>query len=98
MKKAVIVDIPENCQNDLIVVYNAATNNFKAIPVAIFLAKVNSQLKVLLENNQKTNARMDNVVDKTNAKLSQLHEAIQTEINIREGDNEQLWLEFYQQF
>lgn len=88
MKKAVIVDIPENCQNDLIVVYNAATNNFKAIPVAIFLAKVNSQLKVLLENNQKTNARMDNVVDKTNAKLSQLHEAIKTEINLREGDNE----------
>lgn len=88
MKKAVIVDIPENCQNDLVVVYNAPTQSFKAIPVAIFLAKVNSQLASLFRNYDRTNARMDNVVEKTDTKLSQLHEAIKTEINLREGDNE----------
>ena len=42
MKRAVIVDIPNDCQNDLVVVYNAATDSFKAIPVAIFLAKTQS--------------------------------------------------------
>lgn len=88
MKRAVIVDIPNDCQNDLVVVYNAATDSFKAIPVAIFLAKVNAQLNEIIKSNITTNKRMDNVVNKTNTKLSQLHTAIQTEINLREGDNE----------
>lgn len=88
MKRAVIVDIPKNCANDLVVVYNAATDSFKAIPVAIFLAKVNGQLNALFSANNITNKRMDNVVEKTDNKLEQLHEAIKTEINLREGDNE----------
>lgn len=87
MEKAVIVNVPENTENDFVLVYRATTKKFEAVSIPSFLNIINTKIKDLEDEAFKLKKRMDTVVEGVDTRLKKVNEIIKTEINIREGDN-----------
>ena len=87
MEKAVIVNVPENTENDFVLVYSATTKKFEAVSIPSFLNIINTKIKDLEDEAFRLKKRMDTVVEGVDTRLKKVNEIIKTEINIREGDN-----------
>lgn len=86
MEKVVIVNIPDNTENNFVLIYNAITKKFEAMSLPSFLNIINTQIKDLSDENFLLRKRIDTIVENLDAKLKRVNEIIKTEINIREGD------------